>query len=398
MTQAPSSFSLVKAEKFLDHQGQLALFEYIKACPSNIQVHFLKQLSELSTYLPNDYSPTNNFKSPDLKSLTPLTSVHEESLKDTTLGDQAFKKSQVLSIVLAGGDGSRLGFSEPKGCFEISPITKKSLFELHCEKILALQNQLSIEIPLVILTSNNNHTATVAYFEKHHFFGLAPVQVTFIKQPQFPLYDENHKWFLKTPTEICTGPCGNGALFQSVKPYLDPLSHIAYILVTNIDNALANPCDPTLVGSLINHQAELSLRCFKRAISPHKVGVLAYLNTTLSIIDYTDLPNNDSFPYGNINTFCFSSSFFKTVCDTNSLPIHWVKKPGTFYDPKTKTSKQISVWKGEYFITDSISLAKKVAPLNSAIQVHFAPLKQLEGIDGVHAVQKALLEKELFFR
>ena len=392
MNNTPN-FTLQHAEIFLEKHHQRALFLSIASLPFSKQLPLLQQLTSLAKDLSTE--PLLPKVLPSISSkITPFKTPIKEINETRLIGEDAIKRGKVLSLLLAGGDGSRLGFHKPKGCFEISLIKKKTLFQLHCEKVLALGKKLSCSLSLIILTSPNNHEATKTYFQEHHFFGLKPSQIFFISQPLFPLYTQANEWFLKSPTEIATGPNGNGGLFQSLTPLLEKFSSYEHLIVTNIDNPLSNLYDPSLIGTQIKHQAELSLRCFKKDDTKEKVGALAYSNNHLSIIDYTSLEDLSSFPYGNINVLCFSFSFIKTLCTKHSLPIHWIEKKGLCYDREKNTSKEIPILKGEKFITDTIAFAKKVVALDSIVEDHFAPLKNLQGLNDIASVQTALLRKD----
>ena len=83
----------------------------------------------------------------------------------------AFQKMGCL--VLAGGQGTRLGVEGPKGCVELPLKEKKTLFQLIFEKIKTKGK----DLPLAIMTSPLNHEATVEYLEKHHYFGLTHVSI-----------------------------------------------------------------------------------------------------------------------------------------------------------------------------------------------------------------------------
>lgn len=390
----PPPLTLEQAELFLEKQEQTALFLSIISLSPSEQKPLLQQLAYLSHTLKNPF-PLPIINHPHtFSNITPFTSPLKETKEHIIIGNQAIKDGKVLTLLLAGGDGSRLGLNQPKGCFEISLIKRKSLFQLHCEKIFSLQKSLSCTLPLIILTSPSNHNATKSYFEDHNFFNLYSSQLFFITQPLLPLYNTNQEWFFKTSTEVSTGPNGNGGVFQALTPFLETFSNCDHLMITNVDNPLANLYDPALIGAHIHHQADVSLRCFKKDPTKEKVGALAYINHQLAIIDYTSSQDLSSFPYGNINVLCFSFPFIRTLCSKLTLPIHWVEKKGLCYNPKTQLSKEITTIKGEKFITDTIAFAKKAIALESEIEDHFAPLKNLKGIDDVASVQTALLHKD----
>lgn len=386
------TFTLEQSKAFLEKHHQQGLFHTIATLPFSEQRPILQQLTHLANSLGKETLlpaiTTSHLQA------TPFKFPNQETIEQSLVGEDAIKNGKVLALLLAGGDGTRLGFTQPKGCFEISLIKRKSLFQLHCEKILAIQKKLSCILSVVILTSPSNHEATLLYFKKNNFFNLKSSQVFFVTQPLFPLYTKNKEWFFKNPTEIAIGPNGNGGLFQALTPLLEKFSSYDHLIITNIDNPLASLYDPYLIGTHIQHQAELSLRCFKKENLKEKVGVLAYNNNHLTIIDYNSSQDLSHYPYGNINILCFAFSFIKNMCTKYTLPIHWVEKKALFYDRQLDSYKEITSFKGEKFITDTIAFAKKVVALDSNIEDHFAPLKNLTGENDVSSVQKALLHKD----
>src|SRR5262249_9008926 len=89
------------------------------------------------------------------------------------LGEDAWRNGGVAILIVAGGQGSRLGFNHPKGMFPVGPVTHKTLFEIHAEKVLALGRRFQKRIPLLIMTSPATHQETVDFFVEHEFFGLS---------------------------------------------------------------------------------------------------------------------------------------------------------------------------------------------------------------------------------
>src|SRR5438105_5809827 len=92
-------------------------------------------------------------------------------------GEEVLTDGAVAVLLVAGGQGSRLGFDHPKGMFPIGPVTNKSLFQIHAEKVLALRRRYGSNIPLLVMTSPATHAETEAYFAEHRFFGLRAEEV-----------------------------------------------------------------------------------------------------------------------------------------------------------------------------------------------------------------------------
>src|SRR5205814_8681777 len=104
-------------------------------------------------------------------------------------GEAALKAGEVAALVVAGGQGSRLGFEHPKGMFPVGPVSRKSLFQLHAEKVLARSRRAGVPIPLLVMTSQATHAETEAFFQGHHYFGLDPADVYFFRQGTMPALD-----------------------------------------------------------------------------------------------------------------------------------------------------------------------------------------------------------------
>jgi|GEM_PF-581151 len=371
----------------LEKHGQQKLLPLVDAMTSQEQLSFLHQLHHLT--IGHSPSPTLSYSHP--KNFRPFTSPLQTNPSHHPLGLQALKEKKVLSIILAGGDGTRLGHPGLKGSFPITPIMKKSLFQLHCEKIVAQQKLIESSLPLAILTSATNHTATIEYFDNHHFFGLNAV--SFLEQPMLPLYTQDNSWCFTTPSSLAMAPNGNGGLLQALQNHKSLFDAYEHFMVINVDNTLASPYDIPLISEHLHQHAEATLRCFNQNHHHDVVGVLAEATGHLYVIDYTTLKDRSFFPYGNINTLCFSKRFLEKLF-THPLPIHWVTKQHTLYDHATRSLQSRPILKGEAFLSDAIAYADKCVAIDSVKKEYFAPLKSLSGLHDVTAVQLALIERD----
>lgn len=260
-------------------------------------------------------------------------------------------EKKVLPILLAGGQGSRLGVQGPKGLFQIAG---KTLFQWFCDK-------LPKGSPLAIMTSSINHEETVAYFERNGFFGL---EVHFFKQEMGPLLDEK-----KQPTGL-EGPNGNGSVFRSfVNAGLGGYfakREIECITVSYIDNPLSNPLDSKLIDNL----DEIVVQCIERDSRDGSMGVLVEKEGKFEVVEYTDFDASQTYKYAYSGQIAFDFSFFCKMGDVE-LPIHWVQKQ---IEGKT-------VWKGEHFLFDVFKYAKSVKPICVERKSHYAPIKSPESIE-----------------
>src|SRR6185295_18391362 len=130
--------------------------------------------------------------------------------------EEALRAGRVGVFLVAGGQGTRLGFDGPKGTFEMGPVTRRSLFQLHAEKILALRRRYRAALPWVIMTSSANDAATREYFEGQQFFGLGRESVRFIVQGSLPAFSKDGKLLLETRASLALSPNGHGGSIRAL--------------------------------------------------------------------------------------------------------------------------------------------------------------------------------------
>ena len=106
--------------------------------------------------------------------------------KAVAAGEKELREGKVAALLVAGGQGSRLGYDGPKGCYSIGPITGAPLFYFHARKILARSIRYGAPIPFYVMTSEANNEATVKCFEENDYFGLNPEDVFFFTQGMWP--------------------------------------------------------------------------------------------------------------------------------------------------------------------------------------------------------------------
>lgn len=329
--------------------------------------------------------------------------------ENAVLGQKLMAQGAAGSILIAGGQGTRLQFNGPKGMYPISVTKHKTLFQLFAEKTLAAGKQAGRPLPIAIMTSPLNHTETVRYFEENTFFGLSSSQVYFFTQRMLPLLDEKGQLFLESSDHLAMGPDGNGSFLQAFQSSgicaywrEQNIQHVNFVL---IDNPLADPFDAELIGFHASRGNDITIKCIERIDPNEKVGTLVKDGNKIKVIEYTELSDTEKYALdtdgslkhrcANISLFCFSMNF---LASTHApLPLHLAHKACPYLDRKGKTHhpSQPNAWKFERFVFDLIPLSERVDALLYPRKACFAPLKNHSGADSPLTVKKALQDADI---
>jgi UDP-N-acetylglucosamine/UDP-N-acetylgalactosamine diphosphorylase len=285
------------------------------------------------------------------------------NLKHRARGEELLREKKVGCLILAGGQGTRLGFDGPKGAFPL--IAGKSLFEIFSERVKLA----GTDLPLCIMTSELNHQQTVDFFQEHNGFGLKSSQLFFFKQKMLPFIDDGGNWLLEKPGKIAEGPDGNGhalhlfyqtGLWQAWRE-----AGIEYLNVIFVDNVLADPFDAELIGFTESQRVDAVLKVVQRMKPDEKMGVVAEVNGKLKVIEYFELPSNPSeYTLSSTGMFCLSMPFIEAFKDTQ-LPWH--------------LSCKNSIWKCERLLFELLDYTKSSAALLYPREKIYAPLKNRAG-------------------
>jgi UDP-N-acetylglucosamine/UDP-N-acetylgalactosamine diphosphorylase len=315
-----------------------------------------------------------------------------------SVGEEAIRAGEVAVFLVAGGQATRLGFDAPKGAFAISPVRKKTLFQLHAEKILALSKKHDAALPFYIMTSETNDFATREFFGSNKYFGLDPADVFFFKQEMTPALDLDGKLILDAKDHIFTNPNGHGGSISSLKSSgaLDNLKArgIKHVFYFQVDNALINIADPVFLGRHIERGAEMSAKVTPKSGPEEKVGVLCRVGPKLTVIEYSDLPdelrharNEDdslTFSGGNIAIHILDVDFVERINrEEHSLPYHIARKSipclddgGELIKPEEKNGLKL-----EKFVFDALNAARETVVMEVVRAEEFAPVKNADGED-----------------
>jgi len=312
------------------------------------------------------------------------------------IGENSLRKGEVAILTVAGGDGTRLGINGPKGTFPITPITKKSIFQLHAEKIRAVQQRYKIQIPWYIMTSEKNDSVTQNFFKSHKFFGLDPQQVCFFTQGMLPVIDLHGNLLMDSRSNIIMSPNGHGGVLVALKGkgILNDMKGrgIKNIFYHQIDNVLIKIVDPVFIGYHLRDEAEISLKVVKKCQPEEKVGIVVHIDGHLHMIEYSELSRKDMYAKnedgtlkynaGNIAVHMMSIDFLEKVYQKGeSLPYHaaikkvpYLGEDGGMIDPKENNAIKF-----ESFIFDVLKYVKKSVIMEVLREDEFSPVKNIEG-------------------
>ena len=301
-------------------------------------------------------------------------------------GEILLGKGQVAAFLVAGGQGSRLGFNGPKGMFDIGLPSHKSLFQLQAERLQNLAAQVGHAIPWCIMTSPLNHEATVTFVREHDYFGMNKDDLRFFEQGTICALNPNGKAVVDENNRLALVPDGNGGCFRALSQsgtlaWLVERG-VQYVFLYSVDNALCRICDPAFVGALAaDGRAVSASKVVAKAGPGEKVGIFAFQNNKPGVVEYSDLPENlrdmtnadGSLTYdgGNIAVHLFKISGLRKL-QTGKLPWHTARKTVCGIE---------KCFKFEQFLFDAFPLLGSMLPFGVIREEEFSPVKNAEGND-----------------
>ncbi|HVN96723.1 MAG TPA: UTP--glucose-1-phosphate uridylyltransferase, partial [Syntrophorhabdaceae bacterium] len=318
-------------------------------------------------------------------------------------GDRLLKSGKVAVLIVAGGQGSRLGFDGPKGVYPISPIKKKSLFQLFAEQLKARSVRAGSQIPLLVMTSSENHRDTVEFFQAHNSFGLGQ-NTFFFRQEMLPAISPQGHLVLENESGLFTNPNGHGGSLKSL--YQSGLVNklmekgITHLFYCQVDNPLVKIADPVFLGYHTLNHSEASTKVVRRRNVSEKVGVYLHQADRDIIMEYSDLAAEDMsaiddqgnvlYWAGNTAIHIFSLAFIRRINERGfALPYHCARKR-VDRTPAGGESETLDVWKFETFVFDAIPLAERACCMEIVREQEFAPVKNSEGSDTPQMARQAM--------
>ena len=325
----------------------------------------------------------------------------------TELGNQLLAQGKVGAILVAGGQGTRLGFPHPKGMFPIGPVSGHSLFQILAEQIVARSRIAGANIPYYIMTSDATHAETVDFFQQHNNFGLPGDQVYFFRQGNMPAVDAaTGRLLLAGKCELCLSPNGHGGLLFALRDagLIEDMKQrgIEHLHYHQVDNPTAKICDPAFLGFHAQRNSDLSTKVVAKRSAEEKMGVLVEVDGRTQIIEYSDMPEDVTsqtengqlrFWAGNTAIHAFRREFLEELlADELSLPFHRAHKKVPHWDETGRLiePEQPNAWKFERFIFDALPKAKTALVVEADRAEEFNPVKNAEGHDSPADVREAL--------
>ncbi len=323
-------------------------------------------------------------------------------------GSEALAAGHVAAFLVAGGQGSRLGFEGPKGRFPVGPLTQRSLFAYHAQRVLAVSRRYGAPAPYFVMTSESNHESTLAAFEEAGYFGLDREQVVFLVQGMLPAVDGQGRLLLAAKGSLFMSPDGHGGCLRALQRSgaLQELQrrgahHLFYF---QVDNPLAPVLDPVFLGHHLLGRAEMSSKVVAKTDPREQVGIVVRRAGRTGVIEYSDLDpalaaQRDEqgrlrYRAGNIAIHAFALDFVARLLAAGvELPVHRADKVVPCLDAQGRLQRpdRPNAVKMEQFVFDALGHAERVATQEVRREDEFAPVKNAEGADSPATARAALV-------
>lgn len=398
----------------LEAAGQSHVLEALDALPEPQAARLRTQLEELDleavgrlrrVLVQGAGTAVPAFTPPELFPLQ-RSPEHEARAEAAVLrGQELLASGSVGFLLVAGGQGSRLGFDGPKGLYPVGPVTGAPLFAWHAARIQAARQRSGAELHWFVMTSRTNDAATRAWFAEHDHLGLGADTVHFFVQSMLPALDAEGRMIFSAPGELFLAPNGHGGTLEALarSGMLDlarqvGIEHFSYF---QVDNPLVRPADPLFLGLHALEGAEMSSKVVAKRDAEEKVGVLGLADGRLGCIEYSDLPEelrsrrdedgSLTFRAGNIAVHAIRRDFIErlTAGGDLELPWHLARKRMKAVDA-TGAPIEVDGVKFETFVFDALAATTNSVVLEVDRALEFSPVKNAEGSDSPATCREAM--------
>jgi UDP-N-acetylglucosamine/UDP-N-acetylgalactosamine diphosphorylase len=310
--------------------------------------------------------------------------------------EQLLADGRVGAILVAGGQGTRLGYPHPKGMYRIGPVSQRSLFQMHIEQLRAVAARYGRPVPLFLMTSPATHDETLEYLERHHRFGLATEDLHVFCQGIMPAIDDQGRLLLEAKDQVFLGPDGHGgmlaALVRSGGLARARELGLEALFYFQVDNPMVSICDRELIGFHALADSEMTTLVVAKQAPTDKVGNVVSVDGRLMVVEYSDLPAEAAarrdtrggllFWAGSIAVHVFRVDFLQRAARLpEALPFHRARKKVPYVNQHGAlvSPPEANATKFEKFIFDLMPLAHNAIVVEGDARDIFAPLKNASG-------------------
>ncbi len=392
-------------EKKLKQYDQMQLLRFYDELPEKEQEELLKEIDRIDFDMIDIHHKTES-----KGSIAPLDAMtlseieqHREELRSTGL--RAIREGEVAAVLLAGGQGTRLGLDGPKGTLNVGETRELYIFQCLINNLMNVKEEADAWIPLLVMTSDKNDAATRAFFEEHDYFGYNKDYVFFFVQEMAPSTDYEGKVYLEEKNHISLSPNGNGGWFISLKKagLLEKIREmgVEWLNVFAVDNVLQKMCDPLFVGATMQSGAPIGAKVVRKNAPDEKVGVMCLRDGRPSIVEYYELTeemmtqknsNGElAYNFGVILNYLFHLKALEDTAGKN-LPLHIVSKKIPHIDEKGEHIKpsEPNGYKFETLVLDMIEMMDGCLVFEVEREKEFAPIKNMHGVDSLDSAREML--------
>ena len=331
----------------------------------------------------------------------------EDYEKYEKIGSKEIKEGKLAVVTMAGGQGTRLGHTGPKGTYDLGLDTHKSIFEILCDTLKEAREKYKVDIPWYIMTSDENNAETEDFFKKNNYFGYPEKCITFFKQGKLPMLSTEGKILLNEKGEIKEAADGHGGIFQSMLKdgviYDMKARGIEWVFIGGVDNVLVKMVDAVLIGLAEEKHVLAAGKSIVKAGPKEKVGVFCKKNGKPSVIEYSEISEemaaettaDGELKYGESHILCnlFNIKAIEKISKME-LPYHVAFKKAKYLDKdgNVVSPTEPNAYKFEAFLFDAFESLDDMAILRVKRENEFAPVKNAEGVDSPETARKLYID------
>ncbi|XP_040915403.1 UDP-N-acetylhexosamine pyrophosphorylase-like protein 1 [Toxotes jaculatrix] len=409
--------SLEQVKRSLEEAGQSHVLHFWPELCEEDRDSFLRELSQLDLKGLRDHceeaakaaaSPTDILDQ-HLEPLPPqsIGSVRKSDQESLAAWEHEgllqISKDRVGVLLLAGGQGTRLGVQYPKGMYNVGLPSSKTLYQIQAERIRKIQELVDVKhgskctVPWYIMTSEFTLAPTEKFFKDNNYFGLEPSNIMMFEQRMIPAVTFDGKVILQGKGKIAMAPDGNGGLYQALvdNMVLEDMKKrgVEYLHVYCVDNILVKMADPVFIGFCVSKGADCGAKVVEKAYPAEPVGVVCRVRGVSQVVEYSEIQPETAelrgpggelvYSAGNICNHFFTRDFLQDVAQKfkSQLKQHVAIKKVPFVDTQgnqVKPTKPNGI-KMEKFVFDVFSFSSKFVVFEVVREDEFSPLKNADG-------------------